>query len=261
MRKTVAIILGIILTAAALNAQQHEENGMQFRMENIDFGSVQETADTSVRTFWWRNTSDKPLAVLMVKTTCACLSTEFDRQAVQPGEYGSVKLVYHQKGHPGKFSHKAFVYTALSSTSPTAVLTVTGYVEPASSPVWQYPYRIGTLALKRIRVNFTGDMPQVERIACLNAGESDLCLAVDAGSLPEGFTFRCEPQVLRSGQEGDLVIGFDPAKAVSPLPEEFPVVLKGFRMQDGDSHLNVTVGQTAVEGTFAYPGGQIINKK
>ena len=76
----------------------------------------------------------------------------------------------------------------------------------------------------------SANAPQVERVACMNAGDSPLEITAMEGLLPEGLTFRCEPQVLQPWETGDLVIGFDPARLKTALPDTLPVILEGLAL-------------------------------
>ena len=64
----------------------------------------------------------------------------------------------------------------------------------------------------------------------MNAGDSPLEITAMEGLLPEGLTFRCEPQVLQPGETGDLVIVFDPARLKTALPDTLPVILEGLAL-------------------------------
>lgn len=227
---------------------------MSFGTRSIDLGTVSEDSAMVTASVEWKNTGDSPVAVLMAKTTCNCLAVEYDRTPVPPGGTGRMVLTYYPKGHPGKIDRKVFVYAGLEASGPDAVLYVTGEVEPSSMPVWQYPHRMGALLLKQTEVNIAGNAPQVERVACMNAGDSPLEITAMEGLLPEGLTFRCEPQVLQPGETGDLVIGFDPARLKTALPDTLPVILEGLALPPSRRTLTVRTGAAATEGTFAYPG-------
>ena len=226
---------------------------MSFDSLSIDIGRIEEDGEPARCVFRWKNCSGSPVSVVMVRTTCECLVPEFSTEPVAPGEESAVAFVYHQKGHPGKIDRKAFVYTGLSSSSPTAVLEVKGTVVPSTRPVWQYRYRMGPLLLRQTMVRIGGQELQVERIACMNDGESALSLSVDSAALPECFSFRCEPDVLGPGETGDIVISFDPGKVRGSLPDEIPVILQGLDTPAGDRTLKINIGDGREEVLSAYP--------
>lgn len=227
---------------------------MAFDSLSIDLGNISEDGSPVSCTFRWRNAGDEPVSVLMVRTTCACLAADFDRNPVQPGEYAHIVLTYHQKGHPGRFDRKAFVYAGSRSSAPSAILSVTGDVEPSARPVWQYPYAMGPLLLRRREIRIGGKEPQVERAVCFNDGNTPLSVTA-ASSLPAGFAFRCEPEVLEPGRTGELVVTFDPEKAgPASLPDTLALALDVPGLPEDARTLYIMIGETEIQGTSDYPG-------
>ena len=112
---------------------------------------------------------------------------------------------------------RVFIYTNLSSSTPSAVLTLKGKVTPSSDRSGDYPRSRGNLLLRRDTITLAGDKPQTERIACLNNGSRAMRLEMDDFS-SKGLTLRTEPAVLAPGKEGDLVITYTPeADGKKPL--------------------------------------------
>lgn len=237
-----------VLLSVYAQARDTGTGDMRFEADSLDLGTVDEDGGPAAGMFFWHNDSDKDVPVLMVKTTCACLEAFFDRGSVAPGDSVEVRLLYRPKGHPGRFSHRVFVYTGLSGSAPSSVLTVTGNVKPSPKPVWQYRFRAGDLLLRRDKAVFSGDMPQVERIMCMNSGGTDMRLSVREG-LPECLSFRCEPEVLSPSGTGDLVIGLDPGKASGKLPEEIVLYLDGAGAPADSCRLVIKIGMPESEDT------------
>lgn len=202
-------------------------SGMLFETKHIDTGRIGEDDAPASYTFRWRNNTGKPLVITRVVTTCGCAVATYDRQPVRHGEQGSVRVSYHPKGHPGSFQRRIFVFTQLSDKVPTAVLELTGYVEPSLLPTGDYPHAMGGLLLKQRTVRIDGERVQSERIECLNAGERPLRITAERGLLPAYLSLVCDPEVFQPGKTGDLVIRFDPAKAPEKLPEQVPLILQG----------------------------------
>ncbi len=217
---------------------------MYFYEKHIDTGRIGEDDAPSSYTFRWRNVGNRPLVVTRVQTTCGCTVAEHDRQPVQQGGSGTVRVTYHPKGHPGSFQRKIFVYTQLSDKLPTAVLELTGQVEPSVMPTSAYPYAMGDLLLKQQSVRIGGQRLQTERIECLNAGSKPLRITADSHFLPSYIAFECEPATFGPGTTADLVIRFDPAKAPETLPEQVPVILEGVDAPPSRRTIRVRIGET-----------------
>lgn len=212
---------------------------MQFDARQIDAGRLNEEDAPSNYVFRWHNAGDKPIVVTRVQTTCGCAVATFDRQPILPGDEGRITVTYHPKGHPGSIQRRIFVFTQLSDKLPTAVLELTGRVEPARVPTWNYPYAMGDLRLKQQGVRIAGIRIQAERIECLNAGKEPLRITAERELLPAYIVFESDPEIIEPGKTGDLIIRFDPEKAPARLPEQFPVILKGIDLPPSQRTIRV----------------------
>ena len=212
---------------------------MHFATRVVDAGTIKENAVPPEYTYTWTNGGDRPVTVLKVTTTCGCAVPSFDRAPVLPGEEGSLKVTYHPKGPPGNFDRRIFVYTDLSGSKPAAVLSLKGFVEAAGVPVWAFGHRMGHLCLKRAEVQIDGARKAVERIMCVNAGDSPLTIGVDKALLPPYLSFRCEPETIPPGGEADLVITYDPGAAPMRMLNVVPMVLTGLDLPPSQRTITV----------------------
>ena len=105
---------------------------------------------------------------------------------------------------------RVFIYTNLSSSTPSAVLTLKGKVTPSSDHSGDYPRSRGNLLLRRDTITLAGDKPQTERIACLNNGSRAMRLETDTLLSSRGLKLRTEPEVLAAGEKGDVIISYTP---------------------------------------------------
>lgn len=199
---------------------------MEFEDRILDFGTIEEDGGPVSGIFKWHNAGDRPVSLVKVNTTCSCAVPEYSREYVSPGDTGTLKITFHPQGHPGKISRKIIVFSTLSEDKPTAVLELAGDVIPSVRPTWNYPYAMGPLLLKQKEINMTGTSLQTERILCMNAGEKDITVKAETELLPEGFTFRCEPETIVPDGEADLIFVFDPSGAKLPPAGVIPVILK-----------------------------------
>lgn len=200
---------------------------MRFEARVIDAGTIAEEAEPPVYTYRWTNVGKEPVTVLQVTTTCGCATASFSREAVEPGEDGTVEVTYHPKGHPGSFDRRIFVYTDSSGGRPAAVLSLRGEVKPAAVPVWLYSHRMGSLCLKRTEVQFRGGVKAVERVECLNAGDRAVEVGAETALLPPYLSVRCEPQTIPAGEKADIVVTYDPGAAPARMLTVIPVILTG----------------------------------
>lgn len=199
------------------NPRTVEGAKMQFRGGNIfSFGTIGEDDGRWEKSVEWSNGGDETVVVTRITTSCSCLQAVADKGAVKAGGSSKLRLTYYPKGHPGKVEQRVFVYTNLSATIPSAIVTLRGEVTPSADCSADYPRRRGELLLRRDTVVFAGDRAQTERIACLNNGSRALRLETDMLS-SRGLTLRTEPAVLAAGEAGDLVISYTPEEDKQPL--------------------------------------------
>ena len=184
--------------------------------EVCSFGTIDELSGAWRRRVVWRNTTSEPIVITHVKSSCGCLRAETVRGAVAAGAEGWIELCYLPRGHAGAVEQRLLIYTPLSAERPTAVLRVVGQVTASADRSDDYPYTRGALRLRRDGVTFTGRGVQQERIACLNGGTTSLTLRADTLLTSAGLTMQCVPQILAAGEEGSLIVSYDPAKRVHP---------------------------------------------
>ncbi|MGN0188203.1 MAG: DUF1573 domain-containing protein [Candidatus Cryptobacteroides sp.] len=90
----------------------------------IDAGTLTASAEPVRFEFRFRNASDRPVLIVKTATDCACLKASHGKDAVPPGEYGTVTADFYAEGHFGKFERRIFVYSASSAGRPSAVLRI-----------------------------------------------------------------------------------------------------------------------------------------
>lgn len=243
LRTTIALLTAALLTIATADAQQYRiiprevldsvanpvadaRSPMHFRQTRIDAGTIGEDDKPSSYTFSWRNDGEEPLVITAVRTGCGCVTAAYDKRPVKTGEEAEITLTYDPKGHPGHFSRKISVYTQ-ALKQPSAVLELTGRVEPSARPTHNYPYAFGPLLLKQTEVRFEGTARAAERIEMMNAGDKPLTISANERMLPPFVRVVCEPQTIEAGAVADIEIAFDPAEVKGRLPQQVPVIIEG----------------------------------
>lgn len=220
-------------------------DAMRFERTQIDAGRIGEDDTPPVYTYAWRNEGKSPLVVTRIVTTCGCAVATYDKRPVPAGGRGAVTVTYRPKGHPGSFQRRIFVYTQLSDKLPTAILELTGAVTASEDTSADYPYAMGVLRLKQTTVRFADNgKVQVERIECLNTGTTTLHLTAEERLAPPGITFRCEPASLAPGQQGDLVVRYDPSAAPQKPSRPLPLLIRGPDTPPSGRTLRIAIGET-----------------
>ena len=223
-----------------------DSQSLAFDTTELSLTSLSEDSEPVTVVFHVKNVSDQIVYLTRVSSSCSCLQPEpFDGfLKLSPGESSEICAVYNPEGHPGKFSRKLFVYTAASEDTPAAVLTVNADVAWSSNPETEFPVRCGNLLLARAEVMLSGGekwpagKTEIVSIRCYNASSKAMRLSAQTDFVPFPVVMHCEPQVLRSGERGRIVleIGGD-GVAGGVASGEYPIFLKGCGARPSESKI------------------------
>ena len=223
-----------------------DSQALAFDTTELSLTSLSEDSEPVTVVFPVKNVSSRTIYLTRVSSSCSCLQPEpFDGfLKLSPGESYEIRAVYNPEGHPGKFSRKLFVYTAASEDTPAAVLTVNADVAWSSNPQTEFPVRCGNLLLARAEVTLSGGKKllackkEIVSIRCYNASSKAMRLSAQTDFVPFPVVMHCEPQVLRSGERGRIVleIGGD-GVAGGVASGEYPIFLKGCGARPSESKI------------------------
>ncbi len=133
-------ILLIICLLAANTAIFAE--GLEFSSTNWDLGTIAEDGGNITHSFEFRNTTDKPVVIHNVRTSCGCTSTDYSRRPIGAGEGSVIGIVFNPKYQAGTISKNVYIYSTASQEP--LILTLSGVVTPRVKPLReQYPYTLG----------------------------------------------------------------------------------------------------------------------
>lgn len=87
----------IMLFSCMVFGQERDSKGetgiFHFDKEIIDYGTIAQN-DNGVRTFKFTNRGRAPIVISKVKTTCGCTVPTYPKQAILPGESGTIDIKY-----------------------------------------------------------------------------------------------------------------------------------------------------------------------
>lgn len=92
-----------------------------------DFGQVSQNAGPLSCTFTVTNTSEEPLTVFAVVSSCGCTEVRWTRETIQPGGKGEITATYSNDEGPTYFDKTLTVYT--SAQKKATVLHLKGVVK------------------------------------------------------------------------------------------------------------------------------------
>ena len=217
---------------------RHSKDSAALSFDTRHFVAEPMSEDDPPRTFIFSftNVGKEPLNIERLVSTCSCVAASADRQKVSPGERGQIMLKYDPKGHPGKFDRRVFVYTS-AGNDPAAVLRLTVDVDNGKDLSGLWPVQIGPIRLRRASVDFVKGQKAIEKLRFVNLSGKPLRLQCEEAFLPECLTFRTEPDIVPDGQEGEMIISYDPSK--SGAREQMMIILKGLDLPPTKASITV----------------------
>ena len=96
-----------------------------FKQTTIDAGNIPE-GDQYEFLYTFNNCSKKPLLIQQVNSSCGCVTPNWSKEPVMPGETGTIKATYNSMSRPGRFQKTLTVY--FTGTTRAVVLTLKGNV-------------------------------------------------------------------------------------------------------------------------------------
>jgi hypothetical protein len=117
-------ILGILPSACSKEQALPKNASLLFEKTKHDFGEIPRKKEASV-TFNFENTSEYPLVISDVKTTCGCAAPKWPKEVVLPSEKKAITVTYDAE-YPGRFNKTITVFYN-GQDSPTQ-LTIKGQV-------------------------------------------------------------------------------------------------------------------------------------
>ena len=131
--------------AAQDNAQQ--EQAIEFLRKVHNFGKISVNEGAKHCTFEFSNTSNKPVVITNILSSCGCTTPIWPKKPIMPGEGGKVEVTYLNDQGPYPFDKTLTVYT--SASSKPIILRITGLAyENERSMKEMFPTAIGPLGVK-----------------------------------------------------------------------------------------------------------------
>ena len=211
---------------------------LQFKTTHIKAEPMSE--DDGIRTFHYEyvNIGPDTIKVSRLVTSCSCLIAVSNDMVILPGMKSQINVRYNPKGHPGRFERKVFLYTD-GCENPSAILKLSVDVERGKDLSGLYPVSMGSIRLRRKEVSVVRGQRAVERCPFVNLSGKPLKLACETAMLPACLHFRTEPEVVEDGENGEIIILYDPSKGGAR--EKMPVILKGLGVPPSQASIVVKV--------------------
>ncbi len=151
MKKILYILLAtaliIIADISGIQAQESTNGGIEFTSRVHNFGKISISEGAKHCTFEFKNTSNKPVVINNIITSCGCTTPNWPKKPIMPGESGKVEVTYLNDQGPYPFDKSLTVYT--SASSRPIILRITGLAyENERSMKDMFPVTFGPLGVK-----------------------------------------------------------------------------------------------------------------
>lgn len=221
------------VSSPRLNA---DSAALAFDVRYIVAQQMNEDDAPGVFSFPFVNVADRTLRIHRLVSTCSCASASCAVRTVAPGESAEIIVRYDPKGHPGRFERKIFVYTE-EGNEPAAVLRLSVDVTSGADISSEWPVQMGPVRLRRSEVKVDKEVKTVESLRFINVSDAPVSLQCEKAFLPECLSFSTEPAVVGPGDEGQIMIAYDPAK--QGVRKVMKVILKGLDLPPSKSTITV----------------------
>ena len=194
--------------------------------------------DDGIKTFVYpfENIGKDTIQIKRLVSTCSCASAICPVTRLLPGESSEVTVRYNPKGHPGTFERKVFLYTD-DTPSPAAILRLAVKVDRGADLSGMFPVGMGNIRVRTKTLSVEKGSKAVQRCVFVNVSDKPLKMECEKAMLPPCLSFRTEPEIVAGGEEGEIVISYDPSKGGAR--DRMPVILKGLGVPPTQSTITV----------------------
>ena len=207
----------ITLFAFVLTFFSYQTNAQIISFDKIiyDYGIISDTVTNIPATFMVRNIGDKPLYIIYAKPSCECVSVEYTKDTIMPGNMGSVTLYFNPKGFGGFFT-KTVAILSNSIESQEVNLTLKGTIKQISAAKEiEYPYYLEQVIRAR---NITLDLgkiyyPEISVDTAFVYNPQDTAVTISFPNLANYVQVKMLPSnTIPANGEAMIIISYDPVK-------------------------------------------------
>ncbi len=197
-------LLFIFLSGSILNAQAIAENPLKFNKTSHNFGKFSVKDGVKQCSFEYTNTSNEPIVIYNVVSSCGCTEPVWDKKPIMPGKGGKIEVTYLNDQGPYPFEKSITLYT--SASKKPIILRISGVVyENERSVKDMFPIAIGPLGVVRNDIKlgqiYQG-MVKSGSISVANLSKKDV--EVKFEDVSKGLFIVSNPKVIKAGEIADI---------------------------------------------------------
>lgn len=127
LRLTTLFVL-LLFGATTLHASEPKGADIELSTALIDLGTISQDDGKQLLRLSFTNTGDVPLVVTEVRTSCSCMSVDYKREKVMPGERGTINITLNPAKAPkGQYLRVMQIYS--TARSGVKRVTVKAHIE------------------------------------------------------------------------------------------------------------------------------------
>lgn len=224
----------------SVNNPKLSVDAASLKFETMVLSAEPMSEDDPVQTFVFpfQNIGKDTIRINRLVSTCSCAAAVCHDKKLAPGQTSEIAVSYNPKGHPGRFERRIFLYTG-DEESPSAVLKLNVTVSRGKDKSGLYPVSMGNIRIRRNEINFQKGILSVERCLFINVSDKPLTLECQKALLPPCLDFQVKPQTVGPGEEGEIIIKYDPVKGGER--DMMPVVIQGLGVPPSQSAITVNI--------------------
>lgn len=106
----------LLFGATTLHASEPKGADIELSTALIDLGTISQDDGKQLLRLGFTNTGDVPLVVTEVRTSCSCMSVDYKREKVMPGERGTINITLNPAKAPkGQYLRVMQIYSTARS--------------------------------------------------------------------------------------------------------------------------------------------------
>lgn len=212
MRKKINIlilIVALIFANGYVLAQNSVQQAITFTKTVHNFGKISIAEGAKHCTFEFKNTSDKPIVINNILSSCGCTTPQWPKKPIMPGESGKVEVTYLNDQGPNPFDKTLTVYT--SASPKPIILRITGLAyENEKSMKEMFPVSVGVLGMKNNTLR-GGQIAQGNSKSggAKIANVSNKSITVKFTDITPGLSISVEPQTIEANGIAEISYTID----------------------------------------------------
>ena len=202
-------LVAMVANVSFAQGQSVAAQAIEFSKKVHNFGKVSINDGAVSCSFEFKNTSDKPVVINNIISSCGCTTPVWPKKPIMPGEGGKVEVTYLNDQGPYPFDKTLTVYTS-ASTKPI-ILRISGLAyENERSLKEMFPVSVGVLGVKKDIVR-GGQIAQGKSKGgnFQVANISNKSVEVKFANVSPGLTLTATPQTIPASGVADVSYTID----------------------------------------------------